>query len=334
MTWVSAHLYHFGDLDALVARCVRPMVQELTTANLIRGHFYQRHWEGGPHLRLRMRPASERFAEPIRYRIRARAKGYFADHQSVPPVEPAQYRTLAAGLARAEGRKHYDQRLHAADSVEFPAYRPEYTVYGSDACIAAVERHSTTSSEIAMSLIEQGTPPEQKDAIALATLTLTLAVCEPDLSAAAKRLATEEPPVLGDVPEPAGLEASYQSGREALVRQAHDLWELAGQTAWNGSAGGGEDADEDDIVLAWLRSIRGLHDTLEPLWLDGQCAPTPPMPPSGSLAYALPEDSRTLPLILLRCAHLFHNRLGIPVESEQRVTYLAARTLKDIADGA
>lgn len=330
MTWVSAHLYHYGDLDALVSRCIRPMVHELTTAKLIRGHFFLRHWEGGQHLRLRLRPASERFAEPIRYRIRARAKAYFADHQSTPAVEPAAYRRLAAGLARAEGRKHYDQRLHTADTVEFPAYRPEYATYGSDACIVAVERHSTTSSEIAMSLIEQGTPTEQRDAIALATLTLTLAVCEPDLTAAAKRIATEGAPTPAGQPGQEALEAGYQSGREALVQQAHELWELAGQTAWNESA----DADEDDIVLAWLRSIRALHETLRPLWLDGQCPPEPPTSPSAELSYALPVDSRTVPLILLRCAHLFHNRLGLTTETEQRMTYLAARTLKDIANGA
>lgn len=326
MTWVSAHLYHFGDLDALVARCVRPMVQELTAANLIRGHFFLRHWEGGQHIRLRLRPASERFAEPIRYRIRSRAQGYFTDHQSPPPIDPADYRRLAAALAKAEGRKHYDQRLHAADSVEFPAYRPEYSTYGSDACIAAVERHSGTSSEIAMNLIELGTPAQQRDAIALAALTLTLAVCEPDLSVAAKRLASEESV---DEPDPT-LEAGYQSVRDALVRQAYDLWELAS----DGDVDPHEDPGEDDILLAWLRSIRTLRGTLEPLWLDGQGPPVPPTSPPAELAATLPADARTVPLLLLQCAHLFHNRLGLSVESEQRMTYLAARTLKDIANGA
>ena len=321
MTWVSAHLYHFGDLDALLARCVRPMVQELTTANLVRGHFFLRHWEGGPHLRLRLRPASDRLSEPIRFRIRSRAQGYFADHQSVPTLEPAGYHALAAGLAKAEGRKHYDQRLHAADSVEFPAYRPEYSTYGSDACIAAVERHSATSSEIAMNLIELGTPAQQRDAISLATLTLTLAVCEPDLSVAAKRLAFEDSAENAD-PK---LETPYESARDALVRQAYDLWTLAGS---------GVDSSENDILLAWLQSIRGLRSTLEPLWLDGQCPPVPPTSPLSELALTMAADNRTVPLLLLQCAHLFNNRIGLQVETEQRVAYLAARTLKDIANGA
>jgi hypothetical protein len=321
MTWVSAHLYHFGDLDALLARCVRPMVQELTAANLIRGHFFLRHWEGGQHLRLRLRPASDRLSEPIRYRIRSRTQGYFADHQSVPTLEPAEYRALAAGLAKAEGRKHYDQRLHAADSVEFPTYRPEYTTYGSDACIAAIERHSASSSEIAMNLIELGTPAQQRDAIALATLTLTLAVCEPDLSVAAKQLTSED----GADAAGAKLEVAYQSARDALVRQAYDLWALAGD---------GVDSGEDDILLTWLDSIRGLRGTLEPLWLDGQCPPVPPTSPLSELAATVCADSRAVPLLLLQCAHLFHNRLGLTVETEQRMAYLAARTLKDIANGA
>ncbi|WP_460520828.1 lantibiotic dehydratase C-terminal domain-containing protein [Flindersiella endophytica] len=322
---MSAHLYHFGDLDAFLERCIRPMVQELTTASLVRGHFFTRHWEGGPHLRLRLRPASDRLSEPIRYRIRSRAQGYFADRQSEAPTDPAEYGRLAAAVARAEGRKHYDQRLHAADSVEFPAYRPEYSTYGSDACITAVERHSTTSSEIAMNLIELGTPAQQRDAISLATLTLTLAVCEPNLSVAAKRLASEG----GSENADPKLEAAYQSARNALVRQAYDLWTLAG-------AGPESDTDsgEDDILLAWLESIRGLRGTLEPLWLDGQCPPVPPTSPLSELASTMAADSRTVPLLLLECAHLFNNRIGLQVETEQRMAYLAARTLTDIANGA
>lgn len=313
--WVSAHLFHYGDLDALIGAVVAPVVR----ATGAREHFFLRYWEGGQHVRLRIRPADPGEHARVRDLIDKTAAAYFADHPSSPPFDADTYRAFAARIARGERLEHYDDRLHPADSVEYIAYRPEHSAYGDDACIAAVERHFTDSSALALRVLEAGTPLDRRAAIGLAALTLTLAVCEPDLQAAAMRLAAAE------IPGGGRAEDDHRRRRDDLREQTRGLWELAGR----GPAGAGGGAD---VLAAWCASMRELRDALGPLHAAGRCRPPNPGSPHVFLAMALPERRRTVPAILLRCAHLFHNRLGLNLELERHISTLFARTLVDLAD--
>ena len=136
--WVSAHLYHGGDLDALVTGVVAPLVDETTTAGLVDGHFFLRYWDGGLHVRLRLRPARHEHAGPVRDRVRHRAAAHFAAHPSAPAMSTEVYRTLAPTLARGERLDRYEPRLLPNDSVRFIAYRPEHHAYGTGPALAAM----------------------------------------------------------------------------------------------------------------------------------------------------------------------------------------------------
>lgn len=313
--WVSAHLFHYGDLDALIGAVVAPVVRAVGA----REHFFLRYWEGGQHVRLRIRPPGAGERARVRDLIDRTAAAYFAEHPSSPPIDADTYRAFAAVVARGERLERYDDRLHPTDSVEYIAYRPEHSAYGDDAYIAAVERHFTDSSVLALRVLGAGTPPGRRAAIGLAALTLTLAVCEPDLAAAATRLAAAEDP--GGWPG----EDDYRRRRDALREQTRGLWDLAGR-ATAGADGGA------DVLAAWCVSMRELRDTLDPLHAAGRCRPSNPGSPHVFLAMALPQRRRTVPAILLRCAHLFHNRLGLTLDVERHLSYLLARTLVDLAD--
>jgi hypothetical protein len=315
--WVSAHLFHYGDLDALVTAVVAPLVAELTGSGAIEGHFFLRYWEGGPHVRLRLRPANRDLAGPVRDLVRARATEYLASHSSTPRLAPESYRALAEKLGRAERRDEYETGLRPNDSVQFIAYRPEYAAYGDDACLAAVEQHFTESSTIALGLLRSGRSREQRAASALAALTTTVAVCAPELPEAAVRVRGARALV-----HPAGAdERAYQQRCHALRRQVAQLWGYASQT---GAADHGQ-------LGHWVRSVRRLRDRLESLRAAGRCAPPDPGSPMAFLAAALPAGQHPVCLILLRCAHLLHNRLGLLAGDEARVAFLVARALSDLA---
>jgi thiopeptide-type bacteriocin biosynthesis protein len=55
--WVSYHLFHSGDREALLTEVVRPVVSDLWSGGAIDGFFFIRYEEGGKHLRLRLRVA-------------------------------------------------------------------------------------------------------------------------------------------------------------------------------------------------------------------------------------------------------------------------------------
>jgi hypothetical protein len=315
--WVSAHLFHHGDLDALAAAVVAPAVHDLTATGLVTGAFFLRYWEGGPHLRLRLRAADPAACRRIRAEVRERAAGYFAEHPTAAAVTRDGYRAFAAAMARGERRERHDDRLRESDAVEFIPYEPELSAFGDAACVEAVERHFTTSSDLALAVVAAGEPMPRRAAVALACLTATLAVSAPDLEDAAARLTADLPAHARLTPEE---EARYAARREELRHQARALWRQACATATGTT-----------LTAVWTRSVLSLRDRLAALHDDGRCAPLDPGSPHGWLAAALPETSRTVPTVLLRCAHLFHNRLGLRADAEFATSRLLARSLADLA---
>jgi hypothetical protein len=318
-TWVSAHLFHYGDLDALITGVVGPVVQQVTESGAVDRYFFLRYWEGGQHVRVRMRVTAPEKQAVVRDLIQARARRYFAANPSSAPISQHDYEAFAARAARGERRQDHDARLRAGDAAEFIVYRPEYSAFGDTECVAAVEEHFTESSRLALEIVTAGASRDRRAATALATLTTAAAAGATDLADAASRYATAHTAAGPEDPLPRASDALYEPHRDALVRQTRRLWELGPQ---RGAAG------------EWQRSILSLRDRLEQLESQGRCKPADPGSPHAHLASTAPPRFRTVPLILLRCAHLLHNRLGVDRESELRVSALLARALIDLADPA
>ncbi|MFC5826041.1 lantibiotic dehydratase C-terminal domain-containing protein [Nonomuraea insulae] len=296
--WISAHLFHAGSLDALVEHVAAPLTAELRED--LAGFFFLHYWEGGPHLRLRVKPAEGADAGRIRRLIERRAGAYFAAHPSRRELRTGDYQALAARYARAEGLAAYDGRLHPNDAVEFIAYLPERRAYGEEACVAAVEEHFTDSSRLALDLL--ATKPDQggRAAIGLAALTLTVAACLPDQRAAALRLRA-------GIRFPPEVEEAFQRDRDGLLRRTRRLWDRPGE----------------GMLGAWSSSLRTLRDRLT----DLGAAPADVDTPAAFLARVLRPEAAAVPYILLRCTHLLHNRLGVTPTAEQRLTLLTLRVI-------
>ena len=185
--------------------------------------------------------------------------------------------------------------------------------------MAAVEEHFTDSSRLALEIVAAGASRDRRAATALATLTTAAAAGATDLADAASRYTAAQSAAEPEDPLPRASDALYEPHRDALLRQTQRLWGLGPE---RGAAG------------RWQRSILTLRDRLEQLESEGRCKPADPGSPHAHLAFAAPPRFRTVPLILLRCAHLLHNRLGVDRESELRVSALLARALIDLAGSA
>ncbi len=348
--WVSVHVFHAGPLGVLLVDAVAPLVGALTGAGLIDGYFFLRYWEGGPHLRLRLRPAGGQ-PEPaeVRRLVTERLCGYLATHPSIRQLTAQQYAALADQLAAGEALSRYEGALRPNDSIDFIAYLPEHDWYGGAESLAAVERHFVESSELALRLLNGATPPPRRTAQALALLILTVAVSEPDLDRAAEWFTTQRvrqnlaaaDPASGDLAsgDLAAFEAGYRQRRPALLRQTVRLWEAAGGPIDLDRPG----APNQDTLTSWLRSVRRLHTRLSQLRTQGHFPPPefpfpgfrPPTPsasrpPVGGPQVAGPD---AITLVLSRCAHLLCNRLGLSLTDEAYLRFLLARALTDLSAG-
>lgn len=295
LDWISAHIFHAGDLDALITGVAAPLVTDLAPA----GFFFLRYWEGGPHLRLRLRPAEPAHAAQVTGELARRAGQYLRAHPSAPDITPDQYARLAARRAAGERLASHDSRLHANDTVELIAYQPEYHAYGNQVCMDAVERHFTESSRLALTVLSGQVLPGQRAAATFAALTITLAACQAD------------PARLPSAELPAAAADSYRDSREDLHREARALWH---------SAAG-------HPLAAWSHSVHALRDRLT----DAGCAPEDPGSPAAFLAGAVPAAGRPVADVLLRCTHLFSNRIGLAPAAEYRIVLLTARILSELA---
>ncbi|WP_157556025.1 hypothetical protein [Herbidospora yilanensis] len=128
---------------------------------------------------------------------------------------------------------------------------------------------------------------ERRTAVGLAVLTLTMAACQPGLAEAARRLPPHDP---GDLPP-------------ALVTQTEHLLHLEDGPGPAGHLGRldqrpGQELPGDD------RRRGSTHAHLAVIGDDAQRA-----------------------RVLLRCAHLFHNRIGLRPGPESHISTFAARAL-------
>ncbi|MFD0200456.1 MULTISPECIES: lantibiotic dehydratase C-terminal domain-containing protein [Saccharothrix] len=313
--WVAAHVFHRGDQDLLVTRAMGPVCEELCRTGRVRGWFFLRYWEGGPHVRLRL--LARAHPGEIRATVKRACARHLADHPS-PPDDWSQreYEAVARRRAEAERLAGWDRRLRPVDTVEFTAYEPERHAYGDGRALRAVERHFTDSSRIAVGLL--AAPPDRRAGAALAMLTLAVAVCEPDLARAAARFAAAR------ARQPS---APRPDRRDDLLDQTRRLWDRVSSDPSDPSG-----LTPTDPLTAWWLSIRTLHATLTGLRARGDFAPVDSRSPFAGLARALRPEDPVVPYVVLRCAHLLGNRLGLASATEARLASLTARTLSELHD--
>lgn len=108
-----------------------------TLDGLAAGWFFLRYWEGGPHLRLRVLPASGHAGDAIRALIADRLDRYLRERPSAGLMKHADYLRLAPIFAARERLSSYAERLYPNNSVVFLPYRREHHRNGHGSSIEA-----------------------------------------------------------------------------------------------------------------------------------------------------------------------------------------------------
>ncbi|MCW2761435.1 MAG: hypothetical protein JWR85_1636 [Marmoricola sp.] len=283
--WVSVHVYHQGDLDALLADVLGPALGSASGTPC----FFVRHWDGGPHVRIRLRLGTGLdggFAASACALVE-RCRRYLASHRSEDRLSEDAYLERARVLGRREGIGQ-PSPLAPNDSVRHVPYRFDAARYGVTAR-CAVERHFVESSRLAMALLLAGTGTAQRVSVAFAaTVLLSIAV-------GGQQAGRQDRWRYWAGPEPQLAESYaevYESQRGDLQTKVARLRHVA-------------DADSENPATAdvfWWRSI-------------------------AALRAALPEREGPVRRadVLDTCTHLLCNRLGLTPPLEGLARYLAER---------
>ncbi|MFB6437816.1 thiopeptide-type bacteriocin biosynthesis protein [Streptomyces sp. NPDC056411] len=316
--WVCAHVFYDADQDVLLTRCVQPLVSELEKRGVIQRYFFLRYWEGGPHVRLRLLPSRDGDRAEVAEAMEHGLGAFLALSPAPDVVDRSRFAQVALGLAGLEGRSGHDVVVRANNTVEFLPYEREHADYGHGAALAAVERHFGESSRLALSVIAAGTTVEQRALLAFDLVVGVFALCDEIRDRWAQHGGPPLP--FGSGPEAADVEPRYLAQREQLHARARRTWELAAEPPGTGQRG------------YWLATVRRLRDALHRMEESGtfvaDWAASPLADPLELSATAHPATS----LVLLRCAHLVNNRLGLTLWQENQLRFLVGRVLAELPE--
>ncbi|MEW7280687.1 thiopeptide-type bacteriocin biosynthesis protein [Aquimarina sp. 2201CG1-2-11] len=123
--WVSSYIFLDTNLDTLLVELIDPMQKELTRKKWIISYFFIRYWEGGSHIRFRVKVSDSTPTKTIEQYIRKKTEAYFI------AIQNSNYR------------------------LEFNQYFPETSRYGGVKTITLAEKHFKKSSDIVLSTLKQ-----------------------------------------------------------------------------------------------------------------------------------------------------------------------------------
>ena len=315
--WVSVHVFHHGDLDGVITGLAAPLFRAATgPGGYASSAFFLRYWEGGNHVRLRLRvPRAEH--EQRTEQVLRECWAYLAEHPSTVDVDEAAYAAFAADVARWEGMAGFERHLRPDASAWSIAYRPEHDRYGHGAALAAAEHHFAESSALALAVLLRPRPDGWRGTLGFALLLTAWLSSGERPAALAEKLAVRPDalailPGGGDV-DLADWAASYQRQHETLDALCREV--VAGPSG-NG------------VLARWRDSLARLHTVLATEIENGNFTPPRRGFESG------PEHGAGTLAVLDICAHLLCNRLGIGIQEESHLRFLAGRALGRLTEVA
>jgi hypothetical protein len=162
--WNAFHLFchaNAATYDQFITESIDPLVQRLKREQRISGWFFIRYWEGGPHIRLRLRDASAETLSAARGELHAALS-------KIPAFLEVDVESHYAHFsARRDAESHYGWHPHG--TVEAFEYEPEIHRYGGERAMPLGEAFFEASSQVAITLIRASQQPEPRLA---GTLTL------------------------------------------------------------------------------------------------------------------------------------------------------------------
>ncbi|MFI6165568.1 lantibiotic dehydratase C-terminal domain-containing protein [Nocardia sp. NPDC051052] len=165
--WLSAHIHYHEDLDRLLRRCVGPLVARLGDRVAPCGVYFLRYWQGGPHLRLRLRSADLATIGSLRAVTEESLHRFLRADPSRRPMSPAVYRLTAAAFAAVERGIDPIEDLLPDNTVRFHDFTPEH-IPGADQQHPAPLAFYEQSSRVVLSVLERPAPAARRTRLALA----------------------------------------------------------------------------------------------------------------------------------------------------------------------
>ncbi|MDG4816754.1 lantibiotic dehydratase C-terminal domain-containing protein [Micromonospora sp. WMMD956] len=308
--WLSCHVFYHDDADRLLTELLLPMLAELRRRGLTQRQFYLRHWERGPHVRVRTRtlPAHR---DQVRAEIERRVTEYLAEHPGATDTDQGRLATALHRLNELEHGVGTDVlEAEPPNTLRWIEYRPELAKYGGPRGVAVAEDVFDTSTLLAGEVVQRVGEGRARLGVAMQFLLL---------ASRALGLTEAQRPVFfrhyherwrSYVPDPALIGAwahQYDAQRDTYRRMLGDLER-------GRPLGRGLGRRWEDLIADAVGRLRPLVERRE-VW---PAEVEPSAPPFVALA-----------ALVSQYLHTTNNRMNVRPQGECFVAYLAHRAATD-----
>lgn len=155
--WQAMHIFYAANPQPLLVNCVGPLIAGLKDDGLLAGHFFINYWLEGPHVRLRLKPATEGATPEVRRRAGEAVDAFLRSRPALYEVDSGflnEFYNTLFDIEFPEGERgdfmgeDGRMRLRPNNSRSYEPYEPEYGKYGGPAGVALAEWHFAHSSDL------------------------------------------------------------------------------------------------------------------------------------------------------------------------------------------
>ena len=306
--WRALHVHRYADQDTLITDGIAPVLEPLCESGAVRDWFFLRYWQGGHHIRVRMRVA-EADADAVVDEVEGKLRAYLAEHPAAEQFDAEEFhREAQPTMAALEGTAA--EEIHPPDSVRRVEYAPEFDKYGGPDGVRVAEDYFGDSSAIVVDALRAvGGKSSKRTGMGYGMMLRGL--CATDLTPAemaaffAHYCVIWSPYVFDGF-----LDAwpALLAERSAPLR-AHTEAVLAHRGALAG------DPMFDAVGRAWTRVHQAGPRVLDRVTLAGDTA----------------SAARRAQVLLVSYLHTHNNRFGLIPELEAFLGYLGHHVLSEVA---
>lgn len=327
--WIALHVFYAANANPMLVEGVAPMIRRLRDEGLIQRWFFIRYWMEGPHVRLRVLPASREVAGRVRAEVEGALREILRRRPALYEADRDDSGEMYKRMYLAEYSQEQWDAQYGRDGTmpyrennsfhDFP-YEREYDRYGGPASMALSEWHFEKSSDIVLRLL--ATANVHARTILLGqTAQLNMALCYAFLrDEAAIATFLENYRIF--------WETSYQepsTEQHATFDRGFDRMRdrLTGQLARIRSAvADPAGAETTALEREWVEHCAELRDRIVALAA------------AGALVFRrgpVDDPEVALPILLSSYVHMTSNRLGASILDEIYLSYVNRLAVLDMA---
>ncbi|MFI5806009.1 lantibiotic dehydratase C-terminal domain-containing protein [Streptomyces sp. NPDC051561] len=332
-TWQATHIFYAANPRPFLLQCVRPLVARLAAEGLLSNYFFINYWLEGPHVRLRLQPASPGAGIEVRRRSEEAIDAFLAERPALYEVDSGFlndfYNTLfEIEFPGGERAPYLDDQgrmnLRRNNSRSEEPYEPEYGKYGGPAGIELAEWHFRHSSDLVI------------DALATKNLHLRTVL----LGTSAQLMMVMSGVFLPGDAELAGYLDNYYEfwhqafpgtgfiGTEEYDRNFAELAPgLASRFASiRAAVAAGEPGRLPAFLAGWAEHCVELRARAHKLAVDGDLVFRSW---DGERDEQVTDPAVALPLLLSPYMHMTNNRLHVTIRDEAYLSHVLGRCLRE-----